>query len=224
MYAVFATGCAVAWIAVCWAALSNSTDFSTDILVVVFGTVWLVMCGVALRQQWVSMALIERVLGASPSGVVVRRVVRERGNIVGLPVVFANQWATQLAGDRSLKGRLVDVFPGELEEGTFEEYCHVAEGGRSRNFEKRFMCDGRVRWLAVHVAKLEDGGLVVNLVEITKRKEAEERLRHDEELLEMTGRMTKSGGWEILYPQRELHWSPEIYEIYEVGSDFELTI
>ena len=188
------------------------------------GTVWLGLCVIALRRQWISMALLERVLDASPSGVVVRRVVRKGKEIVGLPILFANRWAAKLAGNRSLRGKQVEIFPGEMEDGAFEEYCHVAETGRSRNFEKRFVLDGRVRWLMVHVSKLEEAGLVVNFVEITKRKEAEERLRHDEELLEMTGRMTKSGGWEILYPQREIHWSPEVYEIYEVGPEFEPTV
>jgi PAS domain S-box-containing protein len=204
--------------------MSDSRDRFTDLLVICVGTLWLGLCVIAMRRQWISVALLKRVLSASPSGVVVRRVVREGKDIVGLPILFANRWASKLAGKRSLRGKLVEIFPGELEDGAFEEYCHVAESGRSRNFEKRFVLDGHVRWLMVHVSKLEEAGLVVNFVEITMRKQAEERLRHDEELLEMTGRMTKSGGWEILYPQREIHWSPEVYEIYEVGPEFEPTI
>lgn len=223
-YVALVTGCAVAWVTVCWLGLANSTDFFTDVLIVIVGTMWLALCGVALWREWRLATLIERVLGASPSGVIVRRIVRDGKKTVGLPIVFANREAVKLAGGRLPKGRLVEIFPGELDEGAFEEYCHVAESGCSRAFEKHFVQDGRSRWLAVHVTKIEDEEIVATLVEITKRKQAEERLRHDEELLEMTGRMTKAGGWEVLYPGREVHWSPEVYEIYEVEPGFEPTV
>ncbi len=199
-YVALVTGCAVAWGHGLLVGAANSTDFFTDVLIVIVGTMWLALCGVALWREWRLATLIERVLGASPSGVIVRRIVRDGKKTVGLPIVFANREAVKLAGGGCQREGWSRFFPGELDEGAFEEYCHVAESGCSRAFEKHFVQDGRSRWLAVHVTKIEDEEIVATLVEITKRKQAEERLRHDEELLEMTGRMTKAGGWEVLYP------------------------
>jgi PAS domain S-box-containing protein len=225
VYVILATGCVAAWAVVCWTALGNSEDFWSDALVVAVGSLWLLLCGLAFRRRFSSMEMLGHVLGSSPNGIVVRRILHGRRGISGFPIIFANRWAIRLTGQRLKrlpKGRWAEIFPGEMDGTMRDRYSYVAESGRPAHFEKRFVAEGRTRWLSVHVARLEEG-LVVSLSEITGRKDAEERLRVDEELLEMTGRMTKSGGWEILYPGREVRLSQEIYEIYEVGPEFQPT-
>jgi PAS domain S-box-containing protein len=222
----FALASVSAWIVVCWICLAHISDRVQDITVTVITTLWLIGCGLAIWRQVESRKLLGQVLDTSPTGVVMRSTLRdENGAIIGLPITYMNRWASEIVGGRNgflPEGGLTEVFEGELSEGAFGQYCHVIESGRFAEFEKRFIHHGKVRWVAVRAAKFGDG-IVVNMVEITKRKATEEHLRLDEELLELTGRMTKSGGWEVLYPEGRIRWTPELYEIHEVGPDFELT-
>lgn len=226
MQIAFALASVGAWIAVCWLSLAHIPDRIQDATVTAVSTLWLVGCGLAIWRQLKSRKLLGQVLDISPTGVVMRRTLRdESGAIIGLPITYMNRWVSEVSGSRTgsiSSGELAEVFEGELAEGVFGRYCHVIESGRFAEFEKRFFHRGKVRWVAVRAAKLGDG-IVVNMVEITKRKVMEEHLRLDEELLELTGRMTKSGGWEVRYPEERIRWTPELYEIHEVGPDFELT-
>ena len=49
-------------------------------------------------------------------------------------------------------------------------------------------------------------------------------LRESEALLNQTQRLAKVGGWEINLETEELAWTEEVYRIYEVDSDFQLTM
>ena len=226
MQIAFALASVGAWIAVCWLSLAHIPDRIQDATVTAVSTLWLVGCGLAIWRQLKSRKLLGQVLDTSPTGVVMRRTLRDKnGAIIGLPITYMNRWVSEVSGSQTgsiSSGELAEVFEGELAEGAFGRYCHVIESGRFAEFEKRFFHRGKVRWVAVCAAKLGDG-IVVNMVEITKRKVMEEHLRLDEELLELTGRMTKSGGWEVRYPEERIRWTPELYEIHEVGPDFELT-
>lgn len=211
----------------CWVSLARISDRIQDIAVTVVSTLWLIGCGLAVWRQFENRRRLGQVLDTSPTGVVMRRASRDqKGAIIGLPITYMNRWAAEVSGSHAGSvppGELAEVFQGELAEGAFGQYCHVIESGRFAEFEKRFFHRNKVRWVAVRAAKLGDG-IVVNMVEITNRKAMEEHLRLDEELLELTGRMTKSGGWEVLYPEERIRWTQELYEIHEVGLDFDLTL
>ena len=60
--------------------------------------------------------------------------------------------------------------------------------------------------------------------DITKRSAALAELLHSESLLNMASRMTKSGGWEVLYPERKVFWSEEVRRIHEVEPGYRPTL
>src|SRR5262249_46007556 len=81
--------------------------------------------------------------------------------------------------------------------------------------------DGRWVWVeAVGTNHLDNpavGGVVVNIRDVTERREVEDRLREAGALLEMTGRLARIGGWEYITPADRLTWSEQTYRIHEVS-------
>lgn len=55
-----------------------------------------------------------------------------------------------------------------------------------------------------------------NIRDITERKQAEEKLQHNEDLLTQTGKLAKVGGWELDLQTMTLIWTLETYHIHEV--------
>lgn len=54
-----------------------------------------------------------------------------------------------------------------------------------------------------------------------KRKRMEETLKRTYDLLCETGKMARVGGWELYVESQKLVWSEEVFNIHEVGLDFE---
>jgi len=80
--------------------------------------------------------------------------------------------------------------------------------------------DCTVRWIAASsIPKREiDGSTLWNgfFADITERKIAESALRTKTELLEITGRLAKIGGWELDLLNSQLYWTSETYRIHEL--------
>ena len=89
--------------------------------------------------------------------------------------------------------------------------------------------DGEVRWIQAaggHGRNSEDkpvrmSGLVQD---ITERKRAEAALQRSEALLRTTGKLARIGGWEFDVAMQKQIWTEEVYEIHEVGLDYEPTM
>jgi diguanylate cyclase (GGDEF)-like protein/PAS domain S-box-containing protein len=120
---------------------------------------------------------------------------------------------------------------------TWDEHMHTPDRAHARallgkhfsrnvshyDFEARMRHkDGR--WIWVHCQ-----GRVVNwtsrgkpltmfgiTLDISRRKEAERRLRESESFLDRTGRVAGVGGWEIDLTSRELTWSDETCRLHEL--------
>jgi len=60
--------------------------------------------------------------------------------------------------------------------------------------------------------------------DITEKKKVEDALRLSEELLNETGEMVKTGGWEVDVANGKVYWTKATKAIYEVPEDFEPTI
>ena len=80
--------------------------------------------------------------------------------------------------------------------------------------------DGRWVWLeALGTNYLDNAavaGLVVNVRDVTERRNAEDRLEEARELLELSGRLARIGGWEYVIPEDRLIWSQQTYRIHDV--------
>jgi len=67
-----------------------------------------------------------------------------------------------------------------------------------------------------HLASPSVAGVVVNIRDVTERRETEDRLRNARELLEATGRLARIGGWEYSIADDRLVWSDQTYRIHGV--------
>ncbi len=163
--------------------------------------------------------LLDGVIGMSLHGIVVMEAVRdENGRIADLRLVLANHSATTFLGRdlAQLQGKtILEVDPGSRKEGVFARYCDVVESGEPASFEYLYKNGKLEKWLFIRAGKREDG-LVVSLADITSRKLDEEKLRQSELLLQMTGQMSKVGGWKVEWPSREISWTEEVYRIHEL--------
>jgi len=63
------------------------------------------------------------------------------------------------------------------------------------------------------------GKVIVSLVDITERKRAEKGLRHSEARLNEAQRTAHLGNWELDLASNTLHWSDEIYRIFEIDQE-----
>ncbi|GAB3644201.1 CheR family methyltransferase [Spirosoma arcticum] len=104
---------------------------------------------------------------------------------VGVPVDFTtsgfNQRAQQLLGDAPAMIRaksLLEINPEFRENGLFDTYVAVYQSGQSAYREVDFETQDGTRCFAFYVTRQVDGqGVVVTALDITDRKEIEERVR-----------------------------------------------
>ncbi len=93
--------------------------------------------------------------------------------------------------------------------------------------EVTYQVDGESRSFQNIIAPIRGAagiqGILGLNIDISERKRAEERLRRSEALLNEMGRIARIGGWELDLASGRQVWTEEIYQIYEVGPDFEPT-
>ncbi|MDZ7664364.1 MAG: PAS domain S-box protein [Desulfotignum sp.] len=82
--------------------------------------------------------------------------------------------------------------------------------------------DGSNGWMWVRGEAVNDAaGNIIGLwgaaQDITERKRAEEELRENENILNITGQMAKIGGWELYPETMKVTWTAETYRIHEVS-------
>lgn len=167
-------------------------------------------------------AKLERVLNASLHGFEVLEAVRDStGQIRDFRLLFVNKEAGEILGlnFEPLRGRPMLATGANFDPEVLEKYRHVIETGEPLAFERLYRREDNARWLYTRVAKFEDG-VVATFADISLRKEIEVQAQKNIALLQMTGRMTRSGGWEVLYPDRIVKWSPEVHAIHEVDPGF----
>ena len=89
--------------------------------------------------------------------------------------------------------------------------------------------DGGLRDILVNLELMELAGeaapvMVAQIVDITDRKAAEQRLLQSQALLKMASRMSRLGAWQVEIPSLEVRWSDEVREIHGVPPDHQPTV
>ncbi|MBN2527162.1 MAG: PAS domain S-box protein [Deltaproteobacteria bacterium] len=122
---------------------------------------------------------------------------------------------------------------------SFEPYVHPDDVHVCRSFLHRVLSsgekqssveyrvrhgDGSWRWHVSNGAAVRDaGGHVTGYVGVardeTDKKQIEQSLRVNEEILTITSQMAKIGGWELYPETMEVTWTDETYRIHEVSKN-----
>ena len=179
---------------------------------------------IAVREVEQARTMLDSVIETSPHGITVMEAIRDaHGKIADLRLVLSNKMASELLGqdlqlERDSGKTMLQSHPESVANGTFATFCKVIETREPVMFEHRYELGNVRRWLSLRGAKREDG-IVVTMVDITLRVDAEEKLRQSEMLLQMAGRMTRMGAWTVDFPSRKVTWSEELYHIHEVPLD-----
>ena len=138
--------------------------------------------------------------------------------------------------------QLFDVDPGTFE-GTYEAFTdyvhpddrsaleaaidHTVTTGETLQTEFRIRTTGdRLLWGEVRAELVDDEGggqrLVGIVTDVTERKEREQELRRNRDLIEQTQENAAIGWWEVDLVADTVHWSDEVYRIHDVPLDDEV--
>lgn len=127
-------------------------------------------------------ALLSSVLDSSISGILYFQAIRDSADpqiIRDFRFITANQTAAILVGQSlstMVGNTLLTLFPGNIETGLFDLYCHTTQTGEPGKREVYYNHDGLDFWLDVSTRKLEDG-FVVTFTDISAAKQTQ----HDAE-------------------------------------------
>ncbi|XGV98540.1 MAG: PAS domain S-box protein [Leptolyngbya sp. BL-A-14] len=157
-----------------------------------------------------------------------KAVRNEQGAIVDFQAEYINDAAclvTQLPREQHLSQGLCALLPTHRDSGLFEEYCQVVETGQSLVkdslvYEDNFGEQRLTKAFDIRVAKFGDG-YVATWRDITDRKQTEEALRQNEELLRLTLESAHAGSWNWDLHTNKVVWSPENYDLYGLSPERE---
>lgn len=107
---------------------------------------------------------------------------------------------------------------GQTEAGKVMEGIKAIMASTLAHFELEYDCHSpeEKRWFLMQAAPLKSrqGSVIVSHLNITSRKEAEDKIRKSEASLEEAQRIAHLGNWDWDIVSNELHWSDEIYRIF----------
>ena len=150
-----------------------------------------------------------------------RTMRNEQGAIVDFEIEYVNDAAclsNLMTREQQVGQGLCTLLPGHRDMGLFDEYCQVVETGRSLVkdsliYEDDYGQQRLVRAFDIHVAKLGDG-FIATWRDITARKQTEETLRHNEQLLRLALAGAQAGTWAWELATGKLTWSSETYHLH----------
>ncbi|WP_375447712.1 PAS domain-containing protein [uncultured Fibrella sp.] len=130
----------------------------------------------AEQQLQQSATMLQNVLDGVQSGVLSYKSVRnDAGQIIDFELLSANQQACQIMqqpADRLVGQRMLALFPAKRNNGLFDRYITVVETGEKQQLEQEFREDGLNAWFDITAIR-QDDGLVLTLLDISERKQAQ---------------------------------------------------
>lgn len=146
-----------------------------------------------IREQF---TLLNGIQNASQAGISALKVVRNQGGaIIDFEFVVRNEAFQRLTGQTMsevLGQRLLSVYPNIQTMGMFDRYVQVVETGVTQQFEQYFGANGVDSWFDVNVCRWGDG-IVIDINDITARKQAELAALQQRELLQSVVDNTAAG-------------------------------
>lgn len=148
-----------------------------DELVVTFSDISAVRESVIERQRHV--ATQQALLDGSINAILACEAVRdEAGTLVDFTMAGGNR-AVEVMLNRPLSEvvgqRLLEVYPGNVQSGSFQRYKDTVETGQSQRFEMYYRADGLDTWFDIATAKSGDG-LIISFLDVSEGKRAQQAL------------------------------------------------
>ncbi|MGM0405647.1 MAG: PAS domain S-box protein [Thermoplasmatota archaeon] len=127
------------------------------------------------------------------------------------------------------KNGLSEIFDEKSIPSFKEVVEHIANGETEHKMDKvDKRLDGEdihifLKWSVVNGHEDDYSRVIVSTIDISERKEKEEKLKRSEERLRRSQKVAKVGTWEIDLETRDLTWSDETYRIFGVerGEDID---
>ena len=129
---------------------------------------------------------------------------------------------TYLSIDKTLPPTSLELVMQVFQQELAIEQSEQKEPGRTRTIELAHVCkDGSTVWTEVKMSFLRDEdelptGILGITRDITQRKQVIMALRESEKKLQEAQHIAKLGRWELDLKTNHLHWTPTIYEIFEI--------
>jgi len=166
-----------------------------------------------------SRRLLQTVFDASPTSIVVMRILRDAaGQPEDLELLLVNAFTRGVVGRDDLAGqRYSVVFPQTRPTGVLARLLAVARTGEPADFEQWYVGEGMQQWFRL-IAVRQDDLLVLTSEIITARKQAEQERTRTLRLLEQAEAVAGLGSWDYDLLTRELRWSEGMYRLFGLPS------
>ena len=158
---------------------------------------------------------------SSPTAINIYKLEKDNS----LVLIDLNPKAEEVTGlsRASLVGKTIEkAFPNLVGTNLPKMYRDIVKGKlKTQNYiynyeDKRFS-----GWYDVTVFKVGKDKVATEIIDITEKKNAQEVLKKNEEILNRTGKMAKIGGWELDLEKNKLFWTLQTYKIHEVNPSVE---
>ncbi len=136
--------------------------------------------------------------------------------------LYVNESAAQhrLQKPEDMIGKsMLECYPGIEKSEVFTCYKRCMEERIPQQFESQFSFANETgNWYLVSVQPVTEGIFVISF-DITERKLTEVKLKKAERLSNEAQRLARLGNWELDLEKNVLHWSDEIYRIFEIDRE-----
>lgn len=151
------------------------------------------------------------------AGVVIYRAVNEGEDFLISDLNHAVERIEGVVREEIIGRSVLEVFPGVRSFGLFDVLRDVWKTGESRQFPISYYIDAkRSGWRDNFVYKLQNGDVVAMYDDVTRQREAEERLSETREWLQLTQRAAKAGSWDWDMETSVQTWSQELFSLFEL--------
>jgi PAS domain S-box-containing protein len=170
---------------------------------------------VRTRELQQSRHLLQTVFDASPTAIVVLRILRDAaGRAEDFEILLYNEFNKQLVGRDDLAGqRFSAMFPQTVPTGVLARLLAVATSGEPADFENWYVGEGMQHWFR-HIVVRQDSLLVMTSEVITARKQAEQERTRNLRLLEQAEAVANLGSWDYNLLNQDFLWSDGMYQLF----------
>ncbi|HEX8546249.1 MAG TPA: PAS domain-containing protein, partial [Cytophagaceae bacterium] len=173
--------------------------------------------------------IVSGVLNSSLSGIIAFKSIRDGANnnykIKDFEIITLNDASQKILGmshSELIEKSLLQVMPEHKSNGLFDKYVHVVETGDPIHFVHMYEQEGMEKYLEIVAVKMEDG-FTATFIDITEKKNAENKLRITNEELKKAQETLKRMNYDlekrVLERTRELSLREELFRLVSLATN-----